>query len=69
MISAISIKITNFELLVNFSLWERETLPLCHQTHWNAFAYCILGITLKLFSQGQEKQYLATFPGRKLIAV
>lgn len=72
MISAISIELTNLELLVNFSLWERETLPLCQenglQTHQNPFAYCILGITLKLFSQGQEKKYPAAFPGKKLIA-
>lgn len=44
-------------------------LPLCLQTHWNPFAYCILGITSKLFSQGKEKQYPTMFPGKQLIAV
>lgn len=33
-----------------------ETLPLCWgngpRTHWNLFAYCVLGRTLKLFSHG-----------------
>lgn len=58
MISAISIEITSFELLVNFFfLLEGETMLLCQEsglrTHWNPFAYCILGITLNLFSQGQ----------------
>lgn len=73
MISAISIEIANFELLVNCSLQEGKILTLCQenglQTHWNPFAYCILGITLELFSQGQVKQYPAAFPGKKLIAV
>jgi len=50
-----------------------ETLPLCwgngSRTHWNPFVYCVLGRTLKLLSQGQEKQYPAAFHGKKLIAV